>query len=48
MHLTHQNALVNVPVLGYTHFSKEFILDIYASLKGLGAILSQQDGDGKP
>ena len=33
------------PVLGYPSFTREFILETDASLKGLGAILSQQDKD---
>ena len=41
-----KEALCTVPVLGYPNFSREFILEMDASLIGLGAILSQQDKDG--
>ena len=34
-------ALTTVPVLGYPNFTREFILETYASLRGLGAVLSQ-------
>ena len=40
-----KEALSTAPVLGYPDFSREFILEIDASLKGLGAILSQQGKD---
>ena len=36
-------ALTTTPVLGYPHFNREFILEIDASLRGLGAVLSQVD-----
>ena len=42
-----KEALSTAPVLGYPDFSREFILETYASLNGLGAILSQQDKDGQ-
>ena len=41
-----KEALSTDPVLGYPDFTREFILETDASLKGLGAILSQQDKDG--
>ena len=41
-----KEALCTAPVLGYPDFTREFILDTDASLKGLGAILSQQQKDG--
>ena len=41
-----KEALSTAPVLGYLVFTREFILETDASLKGLGAILSQQDKDG--
>ena len=41
-----KEALCAAPVLGYTDFTREFILETDASLKGLGTILSQQDKDG--
>ena len=45
-----KNALISAPVLGYPDYSKPFLLETDASLKGLGAVLSQQtaDGDYKP
>ena len=42
-----KEALSAAPVLGYPDFSREFILETYASLNGLGAILWQQGKDGK-
>ena len=41
-----KEALSTAPVLGYPDFSREFILEIDASLNGLGVILSQQGKDG--
>ena len=41
-----KEALCTAPVLGYPNFSREFILETDAPLKGLGAILSQQQKDG--
>ena len=41
-----KEALCMAPVLGYPDFTREFILETDASLKGLGAILSQQQKDG--
>ena len=40
-----KEALSTAPVLGYPDFSREFILEIDASLNGLGTILSQQGKD---
>ena len=40
-----KEALCTAPVLGYPNFSREFILETHASLKGLGAVLSQQQKD---
>ena len=37
-----KEVLSTAPVLGYPDFSREFILEIDASLNGLGAVLSQQ------
>ena len=42
-----KEALSTAPVLGYPDFSREFILEIDASLNGLGTILSQQGKDGQ-
>ena len=40
-----KEALCTAPVLGYLDFTREFILETDASLKGLGTILSQQQKD---
>ena len=40
-------ALTTAPVLGYPNFDREFILKTDALLRGLGAVLSQVDEDGK-
>ena len=36
-----KEALCTAPVLSYPNFTREFILETDASLKGLGTILSQ-------
>ena len=41
-----KEACCTAPVLGYPDFTREFILETDTSLKGLGAILSQQHKDG--
>ena len=40
-------ALTTAPVLGYSDFNREFIPEADASLRGLGAILSQVDNTSK-
>ena len=40
-------ALTTAPVLGYPNFNREFILETDASLRELGAVLSQVDEKGK-
>ena len=42
-----KEVLSIAPVLGYPDFSREFILEIDASLNGLGTVLSQQGKDGQ-
>ena len=41
-----KDRLSSTPVLAYPRFGEEFILEVDASLKGLGACLSQPDRDG--
>ena len=42
-----KERLVAAPVLAYADFSKPFVLDIDASFTGLGAVLSQDQGNGR-
>ena len=41
-----KEVLITAPDLSYLDYSKPFILEMDASLKGLGAVLSQEDSDG--
>ena len=42
-----KQALINSPILAYPDYSKPFVLETDASLKGLGTVLSQEDDQGK-
>ena len=42
-----RKALIEAPVLAYPNFTKSFRLETDACVKGLGAVLSQLQGDGK-
>ena len=41
-----KDALTSTPVLAYPDYTKPFILETDASLKGLGTVLSQEDDEG--
>ena len=41
-----KQALISAPILAYPDYSKAFILETDAFLKGLGAVLSQRGDDG--
>ena len=38
---------MSAPVLAFADYTKEFLLETNASKKGLGAVLSQKQADGK-
>ena len=44
---TLKTRLTSAPVLAFPNFDQDFILETDASIRGLGAILSQKDQDGK-
>ena len=41
-----KDALTSAPILAYPDYSKKFILETDASLKGLGTVLTQEDDEG--
>ena len=41
-----KDVLTSAPILAYPDYSKRFILETDASLKGLGAVLTQEDDEG--
>ena len=41
-----KHSLITAPVLAYPNYDKLFLLEMDASLKGLGTVLSQQDSNG--
>ena len=41
-----KEALISAPILTYLDYTHPFVLESDASLKGLGAVLSQEDDEG--
>ena len=41
-----KQACMNSPVLAFTDYTKDFLLEMDASKEGLGAVLSQKQEDG--
>ena len=41
-----KQACMNSPVLAFADYTKDFLLEMDASKEGLGAVLSQKQGDG--
>ena len=41
-----KQACISAPVLAFTNYTKEFLLETNASKEGLGAVLSQKQADG--
>ena len=41
-----KQACMSAPVLAYTDYTKEFLLETDASKEGLGAVLSQKQANG--
>ena len=42
-----RRCLMSAPILTYPNFSRQFVLDTDTSDTGIGAVLSQVDGDGQ-
>ena len=42
-----KQACINSPVLAFTNYTKDFLLETDASKEGLGAVLSQKQEDGQ-
>ena len=44
---TLKQACMSTPILAFTDYTKEFLLETDASKEGLGAVLSQKQADGQ-
>ena len=42
-----KQTCMNSPALAFTDYTKDFLLEMDASKEGLGAVLSQKQGDGQ-